>query len=45
MCKLSWHNRFHPNVVKAFRLLLGQNEDLRVKTDRYGVMRPILNPD
>jgi hypothetical protein len=36
---MCWENRQHPNVVKLFQTLLKQ-EDLWVKYDRYGMMRP-----
>lgn len=37
--KMSWQNRQHPNVVRLFQLILGR-DDLWVKFDRYGMMRP-----
>jgi hypothetical protein len=37
--KMCWENRQHPNVIKLFQTLLKQ-EDLWVKFDRYGMMRP-----
>jgi hypothetical protein len=37
--KMCWENRQHPNVVRLFQLLLQRN-DLWVKYDRYGMMRP-----
>jgi hypothetical protein len=37
--KMCWENRQHPNIVKLFQILLKQ-EDLWVKYDRYGMMRP-----
>ena len=37
--KMCWENRQHPNVVKLFQIVLKQ-EDLWVKFDRYGMMRP-----
>lgn len=37
--KMSWENRQHPNVVRLFQILL-EREDLWVKFDRYGMMRP-----
>ncbi|CAF0728421.1 unnamed protein product [Adineta steineri] len=37
--KMCWENRQNPNVVKLFQTLLKQN-DLWVKFDRYGMMRP-----
>lgn len=37
--KMCWENRQHPNVVKLFQILLKQ-DDLWVKFDRYGMMRP-----
>lgn len=37
--KMCWENRQHPNVVQLFQTLLKQ-EDLWVKLDRYGMMRP-----
>ncbi len=38
MTKMCWENRQHPNVVKLFQTL--KREDLWVKFDRYGMMRP-----
>lgn len=37
--KMCWENRQHPNVVRLFQMILKQN-DLWVKYDRYGMMRP-----
>ena len=37
--KMCWENRQHPNVVRLFQIIL-QREDLWVKFDRYGMMRP-----
>ena len=37
--KMCWENRQHPNVVRLFQMLL-QRDDLWVKFDRYGMMRP-----
>ncbi|CAF1284528.1 unnamed protein product [Rotaria magnacalcarata] len=37
--KMCWENRQHPNVVRLFQILLKQDE-LWVKFDRYGMMRP-----
>ncbi|CAF1414000.1 unnamed protein product [Adineta ricciae] len=37
--KMCWENRQHPNIVKLFQILL-QQDDLWVKFDRYGFMRP-----
>lgn len=47
LCKCSWYNRFHPNVDFVFHgIWAAKNKsDLRVKFDRYGVMRPILKPE
>lgn len=46
---MSWKNRFNPKLVHVFETIWAnklntENTNLRVKTDRYGVMRPILNP-
>jgi hypothetical protein len=45
-CPVSWKNRFNPNLIHIFETIwkskCGKNVDLRVKTDRYGVMRPIM---
>ena len=45
---MSWINRFNPKLVYVFEsiwsnILNTKNTNLRIKTDRYGVMRPILN--
>jgi hypothetical protein len=50
LCPCSWRNRFHPNVQRVFQAiwrhkLRRHDVDLRVKTDRYGVMRPLLTPE
>jgi hypothetical protein len=37
--KMCWENRQHPNIVKLFQILL-KRDDLWVKFDRYGMMRP-----
>jgi hypothetical protein len=37
--KMCWENRQHPNIVKLFQILL-ERDDLWVKYDRYGMMRP-----
>ncbi|UJR29326.1 hypothetical protein I4U23_010538 [Adineta vaga] len=47
--KMCWQNRQHPNIVKLFQILL-QRDDIWVKFDRYGMMRPtkgitFKNPD
>lgn len=48
LCPRSWKNRFNPTLVKVFEMLWthikGSKQDLRVNFDRYGVMRPILDP-
>lgn len=36
---MCWENRQHPNIVKLFQLVL-KRDDLWVKFDRYGMMRP-----
>ena len=45
--KEMWLNRQNPNIIKAFEVILGQQE-INVSRDRYGVMRPtkgIVLPD
>lgn len=46
-CLMSWKNRFNPKLIYVFEQLWknirGEEVDLRVKEDRYGVMRPIIN--
>jgi len=45
-CITSWKNRFEPKLVDVFENLWhdsGGKRDLRVKLDRYGVMRPLIN--
>ena len=46
-CLQSWKNRFNKNIINIFENIWknakGENVDLRVKLDRYGVMRPIIN--
>ena len=37
--RMCWENRQHPNIVRLFQILL-QQDDLWVKLDRYGFMRP-----
>jgi len=46
---MSWKNRFNHKLIHVFESIWkhkspNANIDLRVKTDRYGVMRPLLNP-
>lgn len=38
----SWENRQNPNIYKLFTIILNR-EDLWVKFDRYGLMRPTKN--
>ena len=49
ICPVSWYNRFNPKITSVFeniwKYTRGTYQDLRVKTDRYGVMRPILNKE
>jgi hypothetical protein len=48
LCKQAWKNRFNPILLDVFERLWefkkGEKQDLRVNNDRYGVMRPILEP-
>ncbi|CAF2521767.1 unnamed protein product [Rotaria sp. Silwood2] len=37
--KMCWENRQHPNIVRLFQIILKQ-DDLWVRYDRYGMMRP-----
>jgi len=44
LCPSAWRNRFHPNVEHVFRTIwdaVQSGVELRVKEDRYGVMRPL----
>jgi hypothetical protein len=46
---VSWKNRFNSKLIDTFETIWkkkrSDNVDLRVKTDRYGVMRPILKKE
>lgn len=48
-CRAAWYNRLHPNLLGTFKALWKdkgtEEEQLRVNTDRYGVMRPIIKKE